>query len=214
PLSLLSAASPGYFRTMGIRLLRGRGLLPTDDNHAVKVAVVDELLAKRFFAGRDPVGRQLLLPVGAGTDTVQVVGVVATTKENGLAADDMPQTYMPVAQVLGGRAVQVFVVLRTSGDARMLTRTMTRTISSLDPAVPVADVKTMNDRLIQSVGTTRFSTFLASLFAVIALILGIVGIYSVLTYIVSQRRKEIAVRIALGASRSRMMQAVLKQALW
>ncbi len=213
PVSLFSAASPGYFRTMGIRLLRGRALLPTDDRRAGRVVVVDELLAKRFFGGRDPIGRRLVYDIGFGSDTMQVVGVVASTKENGLAAEDIPQTYAPVSQVLGGHGAQAFVVIRTLGDPHAHVRTLKRTIASLDPNVPVSDIKTMSDRMMQSVGTTRFSTFLASLFAVVALILGVVGIYSVLTYIVSQRRREIAVRIALGASHSHVMNDVFRQAL-
>lgn len=213
PLSLLSAASPDYFRTLGIRLLRGRGVLPTDDNHAVKVAVIDELLAKRFFGDRDPIGRQLVYVLAAGSDTVQIVGVVASTKENGLAADDIAQVYFPVAQLLGGRAVQVFISLRTVGDPHVHIRSLQRTVASVDHTVPVSDVKTMSERMMQSVGTTRFSTFLASLFAVVALILGIVGIYSVLAYIVNQRRREIAVRIALGASHADVMSDVLRHAL-
>jgi putative ABC transport system permease protein len=213
PVSLFNAASPDYFRAMGIRLLRGRGLLATDDAHAPKVAVIDALLAKRFFDGRDPIGRQLVFGIGWSPDTARIVGVVASTKENGLAADDIPQTYMPVMQLLGARAVQAFVVVRTLGDPHSHIRTLKRTIASLDPNVPVSDIRTMSDRMMQSVATTRFSTFLASLFAVVALVLGVVGIYSVLAYVVSQRRREIAVRIALGATHSDVMADVLRQAL-
>jgi putative ABC transport system permease protein len=93
------------------------------------------------------------------------------------------------------------------------TRRLKQIVGSLDPTIPVSDVGTMADRLDQSTGTTRFSTFLASLFAVVALILGVVGIYSVLAYIVAQRQREFAVRIALGAGRSHVMGSVLRRAV-
>jgi putative ABC transport system permease protein len=100
-----------------------------------------------------------------------------------------------------------------SGDPVAQTATLKQAVSGLDRTVPVYDVKTLSTRIAESVGTTRFSSFLASLFAVVALVLGMVGIYSVLAYIVSQRQREIAVRIALGASRADVMRQVLRHAL-
>ena len=99
-----SRSARTIFSVMGMPVLRGRGLLPTNDNHAVKIAVVDELLARRFFAGRDPIGRRITSPVGFGI--MEIVGVVPTVKENGLNAEDLPAFYVPYAQILDSTYVR------------------------------------------------------------------------------------------------------------
>ena len=191
---------------MGIRLLHGRGLLATDDNRSVKVAVVDQLMARRYFGTKDPVGRQLsFFP-----DTVTIVGVVATVKQDGLAAEDFPGIYGALAQ---DPSAQLFVEMHALGDPGSEMAMLRHAISEVDATVPVSNVKTMAQWLTASVGTMRFSSYLASMFAVVALLLGIVGIYSVIAYVVDQRRREIGVRLALGASASRVMRDVFRQAL-
>jgi putative ABC transport system permease protein len=202
------AVSPDYFRTMGIRLLRGRVILPSDDRSGPDVAVIDERLAQQIFAGREPIGRQLTwqnLP-----DTVRIVGVVASVKQRGPKALDPPGMYVPFAQF---PAALEFLALRTRGGPAEQSRLLKRVVGQLDPSVPISDVATMDERMASSLGTNRFSAFLATIFAVIALILGMVGIYSVLAYVVNQGHREIAVRIALGARRSDVMSKVLRRAL-
>lgn len=207
PTADLVCASPGYLHTMGIALLRGRWVLPTDVRGAPQVAVIDDVLARQFFAGRDPIGQGLDFG-----DTVRIVGVVGTVKQRGLGASNPPQLYAPQSQCPGG--FFAYVAVRTTGRPETYIRGLERIVANVDPTIPVFDVETMSDRLAQSVGTTRFATFLASLFAVVALVLGVVGIYSVLSYVVTQRQREIGVRLALGASRSHVMRDVVQRAAW
>ncbi len=208
PITRVIAATPGYFRTMGIRLVQGRDLLPTDDARAPKVAVIDQSLARRFVAGQGPLGQRLLV----GGDTLSIVGVVASVKEEpGLAVHGAPQLYLSFAQYPDDFA---YVVARTVGAPRMAVAVFRHTVASLDQSIPISDLETMSQRVVDAVASTRFSSWLASLFAVVALVLGSVGIYSVLAFTVAHRRRDIAVRIALGAGHSRVVLDVVRRALF
>jgi putative ABC transport system permease protein len=201
-----NVVSQDYFTTMGYRLRRGRGLLPSDDRRSKEVVVIDEVFARRF-GGRDPLGRRITLPLH---DTAQVVGIVARVREQGLLAGPQPQVYVPLAQL----PLPVFYVeVRSRDDPEKQIANVRHTIGTIDPTVPLSDVGTANSHLSAQMATTRFSAFLASLFAVLAVVLGAFGIYSVLAYVVTQRRRDIAIRIALGASARRVMSGVLRHAL-
>jgi putative ABC transport system permease protein len=216
PVASRNLIAPGYLRTMGISLRRGRNFDARDDRRSRPVALIDELLARRYFGDRDPIGQRLTFLSGFSTDTVEIVGVVGTIKEFGLADETVPEFYLDYQQRLTPRVINAgmapFIAIRTRGDPASKVKVLTQTIGAIDPLVPVYHIQTMTERLYQTVGTTRFASFLASLFALVAFVLGLVGIYSVLSYVVVQRRREIAIRLAIGARAADVMGDVLRRA--
>jgi predicted permease len=204
--------TPDYFRTMGIAVRRGRGIFPSDARRTVKVAVIDDRLAKQAFHGRDPIGSRLVPTNGPDVDTVEVVGVVASVKQGGLVPEEVPWVYLAIAQAPEPGTVRD-VAVHTISDPDALASALKRVLAGLDGSVPAFDIKSMDATVADSVSLTRFSTFLASLFSVIALILGVLGIYSVLAYVVAERKREIAIRLALGATGANVMSGVIRRAL-
>ena len=203
PVAYFVPASPGYFRTLGLTLEAGRTFTDTDREGAQPVAVVDELFVRQFLGNRDPLAQRVFLAVDDSIPR-QIIGVVATVKQAGIDADERPTTYVPLAQA---PAADMSVLVRGATVAPLAT--LKSQVRSLDPDVPLYDVQTLAERVAVTVGPTRFYTVLATVFAIIAVALGAIGVYGVLADSVSRRRRELGIRVALGAAPATLVGHVL-----
>jgi putative ABC transport system permease protein len=203
----LSSVTPGFAGTMGVTLLRGRDLDERDAAKAPPVAVINEAMAKAFWPGRDPIGQHFRLD-WAGAPRIEVVGLVPTGKYVMLTEDPKPYFYTPFAQNYGMPAT---LVVRTANDSQGLAAVLRGAVRRLDPDLPVYSVLTMDDHLAQSffaLMPLRMGAALAGVQGAIGLLLAVLGLYSVVSFGVTSRTREIGVRIALGASRRNVLRFV------
>jgi len=207
-------ADAGYFKAMGIPIVKGRDFNQFDQHKSAQVVIVTEAFARQFFPGEDAVGKRIKPGMstfdGEKSQMREIIGVVGDIRNRSLSVESKPAYYVPETQVPFN---QLSMVVRTTGDPHVLINAVGKEVLALDKDVPVYSVKTMNEYLASSVAAPRFNTTLLSIFAGVALVLTIVGLYGVMSYSVAQRTNEIGIRLALGAQRRDVIALVVKQGL-
>jgi putative ABC transport system permease protein len=211
PVTTLHIIDRDYFHALGVPLLSGRVFNSQDDAvGAPPVVIISERLARQTFPGDDPVGRRIRTNISSGPGDAPmrtVVGVVGDVKAEGLGAASIPESYVPYAQL---PFAPMSVVVRTEIAPTNLVPTLTTEVQSLDSALPLLHVKTLDEYVDDSVMGTRFETFLLGTFGVLAFLLTAVGLYGVISYTVVQRRREMGIRLALGADRAAILGMIVK----
>ena len=202
-------ATPGYFRSLGIPLVRGRTFTEQDTEAADGVVVVNQAFAQRYFPQGDPLGQRIVIHARPARWNT-IVGVVGDIRHSGLHEEPKPEMYRPFAQAPGAT---MMLVVRTDGNPLRLAAALRSQVNTLDPDQPIGKISTMAGLISDSVAQPRFYTLLLSLFAGLAAVLAAVGIYGVISYSVSQRTHEIGIRMALGAQRADILKMMVGRGL-
>jgi putative ABC transport system permease protein len=217
PSGRFNQVSPAYFETLGIRIARGRAFTDADRMGTVPVAIVNETFVRRYFPDVDPLTQRVVVDqfnpgvtnLGLGIER-QIVGVSSDVRNLGPASDSLPEIHLPFAQSTWARN---WMAVRTAGDPLAVHQPIAAVVRAIDPDLPMVEVRTMDQLVTMSTSRVRFTTILFGAFAFVALLLAALGIYGVMAFAVAQRTHEIGLRIALGASRSRVVREVLRDGM-
>jgi putative ABC transport system permease protein len=211
PVTTLHVIDNDYFLTLGIPLLRGRAFnLQDDAEGATPVVIISQTLAKQAFFGEDPIGRRIKPDISSGKNNAPmrvVVGVAGDVKAEGLGSPSIAESYVPYAQL---PFAPMSVVVRTEIAPANMVPTLTTEVQSLDSALPLLHIKTLDEYVSDSIVGTRFEAVLLGTFGILAFLLTAVGLYGVISYTVAQRTRDIGIRLALGADRNAILGMVVK----
>ena len=207
---MTTVIGPGYFKTMQISFVEGRDFDDRDRRDTQDVVVVNERMAEMLWPGESAVGKRIF--IGAESrDPLEVIGVVKTGKYRTLAEDPKPFFYYTMGQ---RRPANMALVVRGSVDPRSLVGAIRGQVQALDRRVPVYAVKTMTDHMTYALWAPNMAATFSLAFGVLAVLLSAVGLYSVMAYVVSQRTREVGIRMALGADRSHVLKMITTQGMW
>jgi putative ABC transport system permease protein len=209
------AVTPGYFETLGFRLLQGRLFTPADGENAPAVCVINASMATIYFPDINPLGQHMQLGATPVKEIpmMEIVGVVGDVSP-GLGTDPQAEMYLPYRQADGLLPVfQLSMVMRTAGDPLLQTSALRSALSQIDPNQPLVKVRTMEENMATTVAQPRFRAWLIGIFAMLALVLSAVGVYGVMSYTVTQRTNEIGIRVTMGAQPQDVFHIIVGEAM-